>query len=166
MKNVALLFFLSFFFICQNGISQINPEVLTKQGNKYYFQTRFYAKKEFGTVLESNSEAYKIHKEYFRDRKKLRIWTVISIGTLVIWDKWQKQMPDSDKGLGKVLISLPIIIIPPTVTVVKFFKVIGKNKKAVRIFNEDLAQIPKIGYLPIELDFGNTNNGIGLVLSF
>jgi len=42
MENLNVLLILAFLFFCQIGNSQINPEIISKVGGKYYYQGEVY----------------------------------------------------------------------------------------------------------------------------
>jgi len=165
MKNVKLLFSILFFFISNSVLGQMNTSGLTYSNRHYYYQNHLYKKHDLHMVMVNDPAAYDKYEEYERTRAVCDFTgysTLVLIGgglLLIVLDDGY-----SDSSIiGAIAIGGSIIT--GTVALVSLGISNNQLKDSVNLFNENLKH-PPTGSLSPQLDFGISQNGVGLVLRF
>ncbi len=177
MKKLILLLSFIILLFQQNGVSQIDKNVLVESQGKFYYQNKVYKKSELGKLFSLDDTTFKFYKKHKRAKN---VFIASGITTLALaggglillnldgppnqseGDRCYEFCPHQRVGLVMFLASLP----PALATIISMpisRKNYKRTKKSFHIYTETA---PKIGANQKELDLNYTGNGIGMVLNF
>ncbi|MFK7773607.1 MAG: hypothetical protein AB8F94_15765 [Saprospiraceae bacterium] len=177
MKNLFLLFGLTFLFFQQNGFSQINKDALIESKGKFYYQNKVYKKSELGQLFKLDDTAFKFYKKHRRARKVFIASGITTLvlgggGLILLLDEGPPNQGEGDPCYEfcphqKVGLVMFLGSWAPALATIISLPLSRKNyKKSVKSFKLYTESAPKYGLNKIELDFNYTGNGVGLVLNF
>ena len=174
MKTVKVLLLFFVFTCCQTVNAQNDFDELVQKRHRFSYQGKIYSQKEIGAIFQRKEEANEVFKASVSIYKKANIAGVTSLGLIGI-------------GIGGVVheyifATCSFATTCPKVAIVAIGLIGGcvagsagiamkmdansKMRNSVRLFNEDLDAMGRIGKYPLELNIGNTQNGVGMVLRF
>lgn len=177
MKILLLTFSFLFLFAVQNTNAQIDKNVLIKSKGKYYYQDRFYKKKELGKLFKLNEPSLKYFNKH---RKAQNVFIVSGISTLLLGggglilfndnnggnhsegDKCYEFCPHQEVGIVMILASWATA----AATIISYPIARRNFKKSINSFHEYTDAKNKLGSRPLQLNLNYTGTGVGLVLNF
>lgn len=175
MKNLNVLLVFIFLFISHIGVSQINPELITRANGMYFYQDKTYHKeRDLKEIYKTNPKAYRAYKDYILTRRTHRVLTLACGVALIRWSKWKDDKiaarPAMCNGCHPDLSIIPITVLVFAGSAAIIFStgmaVYKRRGKALVVFNESVLSSSKVGAIPPNLNFQTSQNGIGLVFNF
>ena len=163
------MFFVCFFIFIQNEKSQINPNEVTFSKGNYYYQNKLYKKLEADQLFMVNGEAYDAYHS-FRDKNKFATGAAIT-SAILLPAGFFLLLSDGNSVDGFSRGFIGFLAIPGGIVSGVF--AIGsiplariQFKKSLNLLNDALKDTNDVGSIPLELNLGVTNHGVGLIFNF
>lgn len=176
MKNVKLLFIVSFFILCQTVNAQRNADQIVRVGFRYYHQNEIYDKHDIGYLVEKDSVAYEFYQRTYGIRRKGKIFGITAlsllgsgIGSIIIADNSDRCAVFRRRTcVGYIYGTLAIFggLLSSGISLAMFSDATIKRNRTVRIFNDNVKTKKRFGEVPIRLDLKVDATKVGLVLNF
>lgn len=171
MKNVITLLLCFFFVFLPKGNSQINPDEVVFVKGKYFYKNRIYKKMEADQLFMINEKAFDVYNSYRATNltaTRAGLASVILIPGSLLLVRFNPCAEDSDVcGFGTIgifgfiagIVTGGIAIGATPIAKIQF-------NKSINLLNDALKHPNDLGTIPVELNLGLTNNGVGFVINF
>lgn len=164
MKNVKLLLIIWTSLFSQTLFCQIELDDLVYADGKFFYQNKIYTKKNVKEVLITNEKSFKVYEQSWT-LKALGHGAVVGTALVGGYAFFISETITGVEQHQQIFFVGAAIILPVVLTMTLYSSSNKKLMKSVEVFNVENRK-PDLGILPSELKIGNTQNGVGLVLSF